>query len=230
MTYVMSDLHGEYRKFLLMLEKINFRDSDILYILGDIVDRGPEPVKLIQDLMKRHNVYVIMGNHDLYACDILKRLMTEINDGTTGLAPELFSEVAEWMEDGGFTTLKQFQDVPPEERTSITDFISELPLVEIYETDERCFIMSHAGLGNFSRDKKLKDYTFYELLFARPDPYVRCFEDETVFVVCGHTPTVNLCGENRIYHSEGNIFIDCGAVFGGKLGCLCLDSMEEFYI
>ena len=44
MIYVMSDLHGQYNAFLKMLELINFTDEDELYILGDIIDRGPNPL------------------------------------------------------------------------------------------------------------------------------------------------------------------------------------------
>ncbi len=47
MIYVMSDIHGEYDKYIKMLELINFSDEDELYILGDIVDRGKEPVKVL---------------------------------------------------------------------------------------------------------------------------------------------------------------------------------------
>jgi len=40
--YVLSDLHGHYNIFIKMLEKINFSDDDVLYILGDCCDRGPD--------------------------------------------------------------------------------------------------------------------------------------------------------------------------------------------
>ena len=59
MIYVMSDVHGEYEKYRRMLEKIRFSDEDTLYILGDVVDRGPEPVKLLQDMAVRENVFPI---------------------------------------------------------------------------------------------------------------------------------------------------------------------------
>ena len=36
--YVLSDLHGHYNIFIKMLEKINFSDDDVLYILGDCCD------------------------------------------------------------------------------------------------------------------------------------------------------------------------------------------------
>ena len=51
-TYVISDIHGEYDKFITLLEKIDLKDSDTLYILGDVVDRGPNPVKTLLKLME----------------------------------------------------------------------------------------------------------------------------------------------------------------------------------
>lgn len=47
MTYVMSDIHGCYREYREMLEKIVFSDADTLYILGDVVDRGPQVAELL---------------------------------------------------------------------------------------------------------------------------------------------------------------------------------------
>ena len=35
----------------------------------------------------------------------------------------------------------------------------------------------------------------------------------------------------KIYQKGNLIDIDCGCIYpGGKLGCLCLDTMEEFYV
>ena len=39
-TYVMADIHGEYDMFVKLLEKIRLKDSDTLYILGDILNRA----------------------------------------------------------------------------------------------------------------------------------------------------------------------------------------------
>ena len=64
MTYVISDIHGNYKKFLDLLEQINFKDEDILYLLGDLVDYGEESMELIEDVSLRLNVYPIAGEHD----------------------------------------------------------------------------------------------------------------------------------------------------------------------
>lgn len=40
-----------------------------------------------------------------------------------------------------------------------------------------------------------------------------------------------LCGQDKIFRSGTMINIDCGCAFpGGRLGCLCLDTMEEYYV
>ena len=80
MIYAISDLHGEYDKYLAMLRKINFSDSDQLYVLGDVVDRGKKPVEILQDMRRRPNVIPIMGNHDKMAIDVLTWLLQEITE------------------------------------------------------------------------------------------------------------------------------------------------------
>ena len=57
-------------------------------------------------------------------------------------------------------------------------------------------------------------------------------------MVLGHTPTQFLLGaagnesaQGKIYRTESFIDIDCGCVYpGGRLGCLCLDTLEEIYV
>ena len=71
MTYVVSDLHGNYDKFKQLIEKIGLKDTDILYVLGDIVDYGEQTMELIGDLSVRYNVYAIAGEHDFLALRML---------------------------------------------------------------------------------------------------------------------------------------------------------------
>ena len=50
-TYVISDIHGEYGKFMELLDMIHFSNEDIQYVLGDVVDRGKNPVKTLLWMM-----------------------------------------------------------------------------------------------------------------------------------------------------------------------------------
>lgn len=65
MRYLISDIHGCYDQYRQLLQKINFSSQDELYVLGDAVDRGSDPIKVLQDLMRRPNIIYILGNHDL---------------------------------------------------------------------------------------------------------------------------------------------------------------------
>jgi len=78
--FVMSDLHGRYHTFLAMLETIGFREDDILYILGDLCDRGPYAAQLYLDVMDRKNVYCTMGNHEHMALDDIVKFVQRYRD------------------------------------------------------------------------------------------------------------------------------------------------------
>ena len=233
MIYVMSDLHGEYEKYRRMLEKIRFSQEDTLYILGDVVDRGPEPVKLLRDMAMRENVFPIMGNHDAMARRLLEKLLVEVTEenAENHIDGGLMREIMEWMADGGEQTMKDFGRIAAEERADLLDYLGDFPLYETVDAGERTFILVHAGLHNFEPGRKLSSYRPDELLFSRHDHNKRYFDDPSVFIVTGHTPTLSITGKAEIFRANNNILIDCGASFeGGRLACLCLDTMEEYYI
>ena len=56
MIYVVSDLHGCYDKYREMIEKLALKESDLLYVLGDVVDRGPDGIRILLDMNERSNV------------------------------------------------------------------------------------------------------------------------------------------------------------------------------
>ena len=77
-TYVMSDLHGQYELYREMLKKIEFdSDVDVLYVLGDILDRGPGSLKLLQKIKDSERVYALAGN-----LECMHFLLQEITEDT----------------------------------------------------------------------------------------------------------------------------------------------------
>jgi serine/threonine protein phosphatase 1 len=69
-----------------------------------------------------------------------------------------------------------------------------------------------------------------DLVWGEPDYEKEYYKD--IILVTGHTPTV-LIDKNsmgKIWKGNNHIAVDCGAVFGNPLGCICLDTMEEFYV
>ena len=228
----MSDIHGEYDKFIEILEKIDFKDSDTLYILGDILDRGPNPIKTMLKVMEMPNVFTLLGNHELMALDCLEFLKTELTDESIDLLTyEALDNLYLWEMNGCRTTINEFRDIDSEQKDAIIEYIQDMYTYIELEVNNQKYLLVHAGLGNFSLDKRMEDYTINELVWDRSDYSKRYFEDK--YVISGHTPTMIIednPNPGYIYRKNGHIVIDCGACYkGGRLSCLCLDTDKEYY-
>ena len=172
MHYVMSDIHGQYDQYIKLLKKINFNDNDVLYVLGDVVDRGPHPIKILQDMMLRFNVYPLIGNHEYMFLEVLQFLMNEITEESVQELEdhdERLEAMQLWLEDGGKSTLDEFMQLSREEMYDIMDYLEEFIAYEEVKVNNNDFILVHAGLDNFSKDRSLDSYDLYELIFERID-------------------------------------------------------------
>lgn len=71
MIYVLSDIHGQKRRFESIMKQINLQPEDTLYVLGDVIDRNPDGIKILRKLMTMPNVKMILGNHEYMMLDAL---------------------------------------------------------------------------------------------------------------------------------------------------------------
>lgn len=232
MYYVISDIHGEYDKFMKLLDQIRLKETDTLYILGDILDRGPHPIRVMCELMEMPNVIPIVGNHELMAIKCLSFLCKEITLETIDeIEPGILDDISCWMINGSTTTLDEFYSLDKEMQKRVLDYIKDFETYAELTVNGEDYILVHAGLGNFSPEKAMEDYSLYELLWERPDYGMQYFEDK--YLVTGHTPTKNIWGNPApgfVYKKNHHIAIDCGAhIQGGRLAAICLDTGEEFY-
>ena len=156
MTYVISNIHGNYDKFQEMLEKIRFKDSDVMYILGDIVDYGDKSMELIGDISMRYNVLPILGEHDMRAYKLLSALDEMLRDGNMPDA-EILSEMTEWITDGGQKTMEGFKALDDEMREGVLDYLSDMALYEEVEVKGQKYLLVHAGIADFDEDLDLDD-------------------------------------------------------------------------
>ncbi len=223
MTYVVANLHGSYAKFKELLSLIEFKDTDIMYILGDIVDYGEEGMELVGDLSVRYNVYPIVGEHDYNAVRMLSGFEKMIKSGETP-DKKFISEMTEWANDGGQVTLDSYRTLDAEMREGIIDYMSDMTLYEEITVGGKDYLLVHAGIKDYKDGIELEELE-PEAFFTEPaDRAKRYFADKTLIV--GHTPTEN----SKIFFGNGCIAIDCGEARGGVIGCLRLEDMKEFYI
>lgn len=231
-TYVISDIHGEYDKFMELLDKIELKETDTLYILGDILDRGPHPIKTLRKLMDMPNVICIVGNHELMALDCLEFLMKEITDmSIEELDEEMLENLVTWQYNGSKSTIDEFNQLDVKAKREVIEFIKDFVVYEEVSVNDKDYLLVHAGLGNYSPEKEIEDYSLHELLWMRADYDIQYFEH--TYVVTGHTPTQTIEGNPHpgyIYQRNHHIAIDCGAHYpGGRLAALCLDTREAYY-
>lgn len=234
MRYVISDIHGCYEQYMKLLDRINFSEKDTLYILGDAMDRGPESVKVIIDIMKRPNVKYLVGNHDYFILYLAKNMLEDIRENRmeSSLSSEQWVEYHFWMKDGGEVTLSQLEALTYEEQQAIFDFIENASVYEVIEDKERRYILAHAGIDNFSEEKSLETYDFYDFIEGRMNYDKRYYSDENTFIITGHIPTPFIRKDHKplIYQANGHIAIDCGCVYGGQLAAYCIDTGEVTYV
>ena len=71
MIYVMSDIHGQKRRFDSVMKQINLQPEDTLYVLGDVIDRNPDGIKILRQIMAMLNAKMLLGNHELMMMNAL---------------------------------------------------------------------------------------------------------------------------------------------------------------
>lgn len=231
-TYVISDMHGCRKEFDQMLELIGFSGYDDMWIIGDICDRGPESIPLLQEIMANGNMHMISGNHDEWLAEYAQTLI-DIKKNEAAVNP-LDMNFATWLYfNGGMTTADQFMDLELPECYDIKLFLENRIYYKQLTVRGRKFLLVHAGLGKYAApDVRLSTVPASELVWSHIGLDDNPFDDVTMIV--GHTPTF-LYGdeyEGKIAHGirKDILHIDCGCVFGRALGCVRLDDMQEFYV
>lgn len=230
-TYVVSHIHGQYDMFIELLDKINLKETDALFVLGDILDRSTHPIKTIRKIMSMSNAICIIGNHELMALECLDFFVHEATGGNVGKLDdrELASQI-DWQLNGGFSTIEEFKLLDLETKVAVINFLKKMLAYARVSVNGNNYLLVHGGLGNFIFYKSIEDYSLDELVWTRVDYDVRYFKD--TYVVVGHTPTQMIKDNPKsgfIYRKNNNIAIDCGAYYGGRLAALCLDTGVEYY-
>lgn len=230
MIYVISDLHGyPHERFLALLNKAGFCEGDFIYIIGDIVDRnGDGGIATLKWLLYQPNAQLILGNHEamLLACSFV---FDEIDESFENkMTAEKLDMLQRYMADGGDVTLEAMQKLSRDEQQDILEYLRDCPLYEALSIEGKDFILVHAGLGNFSPEKHMEDYTVENLIWEWPELTDKYYDG--IITVFGHTPTLSY-GEkykDKIIKTPTWIDIDMGAGFGREPVLLRLDDMAEF--
>lgn len=190
-VYVISDIHGEYEKFNQLLKTIKLKETDTLYILGGVLDRGLYPIKTLLQLMEMSNVICILGNHELMAMECLEIMQKDkINIQLEKIDRKAIENIITWKYNGADTTIAEFCRLDSETQKRVINYIKNMHKYVNVKVGNRKYLLVHAGLGNYSRNKKLGDYSIKELVWMRNDYSEKYFDK--AFTITGHTPTQSI--------------------------------------
>ncbi|MDR3294160.1 MAG: metallophosphoesterase [Clostridiales bacterium] len=234
MTYCISDIHGEYELLCRLLDKIHFGESDFLFSLGDIVDKGDDSIKTARLLFGLQNVKCIMGNHEHMLIGYFQSLAEKNNNPDTvlNLLQRYVSgdESSPYVSDDGalldWSMVRAFADLP-------------------YFIETAQWIGVHAGVELDAKKRVIpllrqnKEILLYDRNFREPS----CVAIDSKTILFGHTPAFYIGNKPEIivYPRDGKkgsrriedyykIHIDIGVSQSRTLGCICTDTMETFYV
>ena len=181
--YACSDIHGQYSLFLQALEGIGFSEKDHMYIIGDAIDRGPDSIGLLRNLMKRENITLLLGNHEYMMIQYLKGHP----DGRPWTHPG----------NGGRLTLEGYELLEEKEKKEIRTYLEDLYLQVELEAGGKTFLLSHSaflqGIGSVkwkSAEEDAADVVWYSPWrtweYIDPEAYALDGREHII----GHVPTI----------------------------------------
>jgi len=223
MLYVMSDPHAQYGLFEELLHKIGFGPEDELIICGDIIDKGPDSIRLAQRVFRTPNIHCIMGNHEYAFLKYYWSVMQSVPNDSV----EAMQQLREYFPNDGH--LLDWE---------IVDGFANMPCY----IEREDFICVHAGLplDADGRVLPLEEASIEQLVHDRyfKEPTVLPTDSKCVFF--GHTPASFVSGKEEIllYPRPGQnsvkncykVHLDMGTMTSGVVGCICVDTGECFYV
>lgn len=225
--WVVGDIHGCYLTFRKLLEdKIRLSKEDTVFLLGDMIDRGPrtkETLDYIIDLQQQnYTILPIKGNHEEH---LLQLYFSK--QGTLGFLRFIKKKKTYlWIRCGGKYTLESFQvksfrDIP----YHYIQWMKELPYYQIVDN----FIIVHAGL-DFS---SVNPFTNIASMLTCEKMNIKPKLIDNKIIVHGHV-ALSRMKIDQIFHKRNQsyyICLDNGCIHTdrhgfGSLLALNLDTME----
>lgn len=166
---IVGDVHGCLKTLKALIEQL---PHDNLCFVGDLIDRGPDSMGVV-DFVKDNDYDCVKGNHE----DMMVRC-----DGKA---------VYHWTRNGGNTTLRNYAG-HPEKLKEHLEWMKELPTGIVYESikndkDERLMVShsmawyAHRMIGRWT-EEQIDESLMWERNFHKLKPI------PGIYNVFGHTP------------------------------------------
>ena len=201
--FVFGDIHGRYTTFQRLLDAINYdNNTDVIYSVGDLIDRGPDSVSVVEFFQNEH-CHAILGNHEHMV---------------------MWEDIWLYPSNGGPATLRSLEQ-HGYDLLWLTDYCANVPLcLDVgNESHPNAFRLLHAESPFHLSEQMLMNYlsrltrdtiSGSDLIWGRSDitlVYKAGMAGESVdtipvaddrsarTVFCGHTPIDNVISAHNVY-------------------------------
>ncbi|SCY70137.1 serine/threonine protein phosphatase 1 [Lachnospiraceae bacterium XBB2008] len=245
MIYAVSDLHGQYNTFLAGLEKIQFSEEDQLYVLGDVIDRGPDGIELLQHIKSHYNMDLLIGDHELM-------MLNSVDPD--GKAECNGPDTTGWItNNGGGLTFERYCGLDLDERLELINWMKERYVIRLLDINGKLFCLMHSFFKPEYVNARYSEMPYqdvWEIVWKSMFRVDFLLHTKNIYrqydytFITGHVP-VQIIREDIGYLNPRqlkafkrwnliNIDGGCGLTRRGELmrGALfiCLDDMKEFPI
>lgn len=237
--YAFTDVHGQYNLWKQVSEYV--KPNDKLYFLGDACDRGPDGIKIINELLADKRVHYIKGNHEQFLVDTIAYMlnMNEDDNINNDYCVSLH------LQNGGMDTILALQDMSNIDLFNLMLKLDHLPTSITFKNKQnKTIFLSHAGKDP-TDDIMINSCAYGEPLlwnrehFHYPWPKDEKYKD--LILVHGHTPVsalpqlATMANDMELpsdpysvfYYAGGHkIDMDLGSFATHKLALLDLDTLQ----
>jgi len=215
--YAVGDIHGQAGKLDALLGRLPLARGDRLVFLGDYVDRGPDPMGVVDRLVALARDWpctFLMGNHESMFLDFIGWRGPAYDSGDWCLANGGIETLFSYGERDVDRVEREGLDLPPEHERFFRDLV--------LHHREGDYLFVHAGLGVpelglADADEALRRARLDDLLWNRMAGDLR--HGLGVTLVYGHSPSRDFAVR---WNKPWSIGIDTGAAYGGPLTALVL--------
>jgi len=206
--FAISDIHGCAKTFEALLNQIQFNIDDHLYIVGDLINRGPrshQVLKLVIRLQEEgHQIFLVRGNHE--------QIILKSQEKSLPLRKRIAKSYR------AHKLLNKAGDLKEKYFKVLSSTYHYLILDDYY--------LVHAGF-NFSTEKPFEDEQF--MLYSKKFKVDKSRLSGRK-VLIGHTPKKLSKIVKRVKKGKQKIYLDNGCVNyktkeQGNLLCLDLDTL-----
>ena len=144
---IFADIHGNLQALEAVLDDLKTQSPDVVVVNGDLVNRGPNNIEVLQGILNQSHV-ITLGNHD----DLLRMLVDKDPNLSDNFFTDPFWEANRWC-------ARQL------EQAQLIDALRHLPMTHKIEVDQApTLLISHGsprhyreGYSNYLPDEALSE-------------------------------------------------------------------------